>query len=444
VRAVLAVWAAAGLLAGAAVPAAAAGRARQENLNLTGSLTIAWSGDPARGCAAAGQCGISGSLEILPTGQSSGSPSVPLEVSDDNAVARVTQRGPTGAVQATCVDLVPVDLTLVVRRTAAGLRAEAQNAFQPPSSGRCAGPAAADLSSFSVPARRLGAHSFDLSGQSSFGAGPFTVTVLSTVRAHITITRTASSGLGIPGSRPAFPRVRTRRVLEESAQLEYRVAGITGTLTTSFAGLPAPLCQPLGACGASGRLSDTYTAAGEVTFAGSRAVHRRIGTTGALADLHAGRMTLGDNFGLLRIIQTASETIDEGDGLACSDQLSQAVSGGSSGRRGSDQLVLAAPLQPLGGADPVRTRCPGPSQLDVLGESPVLARGTVSAGSLGAQQLAVTLSAGGAFTGSAYAGQRGGSIVLDLALVRVTGGTRAVKVISIAGRVVSVVGSAAS
>ncbi|MGH2855968.1 MAG: hypothetical protein ACRDMJ_00630, partial [Solirubrobacteraceae bacterium] len=97
----------------AAAPAAGA-PGRQVTTTMTGALTIAWQADPARGCAAAGLCGVSGSLEMLAggSGQSSsssgGGPSpIQAELMDPTAAARVMTLGAAGAPDATCTDLVP-------------------------------------------------------------------------------------------------------------------------------------------------------------------------------------------------------------------------------------------------------------------------------------------------------------------------------------------------
>jgi hypothetical protein len=85
---------------GSAVSAPARHRLRQVNVALTGSLTITWTGSPAAGCAAAGVCGVSGSVEMH-LGNSSASSSggaAPLEVTDPNAVARVQTTAPDGTV----------------------------------------------------------------------------------------------------------------------------------------------------------------------------------------------------------------------------------------------------------------------------------------------------------------------------------------------------------
>src|SRR5579884_3039477 len=76
------------------VPAASA---RQLNVTVTGALTISWTAEPSLGCAAAGLCGVTGSIEILPAGSSgsSGGPA-PIELTDFRATARVIQRGTGG------------------------------------------------------------------------------------------------------------------------------------------------------------------------------------------------------------------------------------------------------------------------------------------------------------------------------------------------------------
>ena len=61
---------------------------------MTGPLTIAWHGDAAHGCATAGLCGVSGTVQMTFGGESasSGGGSPPLLADDDNAVARVQTR----------------------------------------------------------------------------------------------------------------------------------------------------------------------------------------------------------------------------------------------------------------------------------------------------------------------------------------------------------------
>ena len=42
-----------------------------ESLSATGSITYTWQGDPARGCAQAGLCGVQGEMIVAPQGDTS-------------------------------------------------------------------------------------------------------------------------------------------------------------------------------------------------------------------------------------------------------------------------------------------------------------------------------------------------------------------------------------
>ncbi|MGH2873168.1 MAG: hypothetical protein ACRDL5_11995 [Solirubrobacteraceae bacterium] len=77
-------------------------------------------------------------------------------------------------------------------------------------------------------------------------------------------------------------------------------------------------------------------------------------------------------------------------------------------------------------ADPLRTRCPGPSAQDALGLFGELARGRIAARRLGSRTLTITLANDGPLSGSAYFGRRGGALRLTLLLVREQGGTQVV------------------
>ena len=170
---------------------------RSFSTEVTGPLLIAWSGDPAHGCAAAGLCGVSGTLQMhFGNGELSGSGGPPeLMANDDGAVARVQTTAPDGSVT-TCVDLVPVQFDIAVHGASARVAGTLLGlGSQAPSAGRCAGPTSSQLAALRLPARRL-AHGYDLSGRTSFATGPFAVTVISGVRARITFggRRTGSAG----------------------------------------------------------------------------------------------------------------------------------------------------------------------------------------------------------------------------------------------------------
>ena len=420
---------------GSAVSAPARHKPRQVNVALTGSLTITWTGSPASGCAAAGVCGVTGSVEMHlgNSSESSSGGAAPLEVTDPNAVARVQTTAPDGTV-ITCADLVPVDFSLAVRRIggAPHTTLDTRTSLALPSGGRCAGPTAADLSGLSLPARRFGAHGYDMSGHSTSTGGPFQVTVFSSVHAHITF---GSQGGQPPLGAGSFLGGSTQppkrhSVLEESATVVYRMAGLGGELTTGFAGLASPLCDPLGACGASGRLVQSFATRGTVSFSGTRIVSRPAGPAAALADLRRGRLRLFDTFPASSIRVTTDETISESHGVACSDTSTVRLGATSDRAHGTtDELALSPnPGEFPGGAlDPFRTRCAGPSALDILGpRGAPMAAATVSAGELGDPRLSIVFHTATSFAGAAYTGERSGSLVLSLTLVRRRGVTRRV------------------
>ena len=170
-------------------------RQRSFSTEVTGPLLIAWSGDPAHGCAAAGLCGVSGTLQMhFGNGELSGSGGPPeLMANDDGAVARVQTTAPDGSVT-TCVDLVPVQFDIAVHGASARVAGAVLGlGSQAPSAGRCAGPTSSQLAALRLPVRRL-AHGYDLSGRTSFAAGPLAVTVISGVRAHITFGGSGGAG----------------------------------------------------------------------------------------------------------------------------------------------------------------------------------------------------------------------------------------------------------
>ncbi len=221
-------------------------------------------------------------------------------------------------------------------------------------------------------------------------------------------------------------------MLAEHASVIYRVVGFSGALTTNFAGLAPPECDALGACGATGRLVQSFTARGTLQFTGASIARRHVGRDRALADLRRGTMTLSDTFAEQAVHETVDETSAQNGGLSCRATDSISLAGGlaSRPRRGSDELVLSDTLDGFGDGPPdvFRTPCAGPSAPDILGPNGgALATATVTAGQLGDGHLLITFQRSGTFHGPAYAGRRSGAVVLALALVRSTGGTRRVR-----------------
>lgn len=405
---------------------------RQVSTAVTGPLTIAWHGDAAHGCATAGLCGVSGTVQMSFGGASASSGGGPLQLlANATAVARVQTARPDGSV-ATCVDVVPIQFGLAVHGTTASLAtgfAGPGGLAEAPSSGRCAGPTAGDMAALRLPARRDG-HGYDLSGHTSFTAGPFVVTAISGVRVLITFGSSGGSGATIVGGTTgtAHP-IKLRSVLVEHADVIYRVTGFTGSLTTDFAGVAPPRCDALGACAATGRLAQSFATRGAVIFSGARLVRRRVGREVALGDLRDGRMGVLDTFGSQPVRVTVNEKVSQTGALPCAAVSSAALFGvqGPQPHHGGAELVLPDPQDGFGGGspDPFRTFCPGPATQDVLGPNGgALATATVTAGQLGNSHLSITFRAHGTFDSSAFTGRRSGMVTLTLALVRRTGGTR--------------------
>ena len=418
------------LVACCAVPAAAL--ADTPTLNPSGTLTFSWRGDPARGCQAAGVCDVSGSLEVIPQDQSGASetpPSRNIQIEDDNSVVRVADPGSTPSQPHVCTQPVPVSMILIVTRPrhSRGLQA-ATLPLSPPSSGDCAGPSVLSLSDLTLPARRLPGprEAYDLSGTQSIGAGPYDVTVKSTIRAR----RPAATGngsLGSSGSGSGFPFPKPHKGLIEGVSVQYRITSTSGALATTFAGRPDPFCLPLDACGASGMLTDSISGiSGKLEFDAQRVVLRRASRRAALADFRSGRLTLQDTEVLLRDVLSAN--VGWSAGSACTDRLSQhnAVVLDVDGLRAGRQVRFKLSADRL--EDPFRSACPGPAAADVLGSSDTLAHGSLPVRELGKRHLQIVVSGRNRFAAGSYAGSRSGGVTLGLRLMRVRAGTVATTV----------------
>jgi hypothetical protein len=398
-------------------------------LNPSGTLTFSWQGDPSRGCQAVGVCAVSGSLVVIPADQSGSSESPrsrDIQIEDDGAVARVTDPGSTPSQPHICTQLTPVNMFLTIKRRAlGGLHALAQW-FSVPSSGDCAGPLAGALGAFTLPTRRLPGRreAYDLSGIRTFGSGPYTVTIRSTIRA-----RRPAAGAGTPGafglsssSSGSSTGPNPRKGLVEHVSIVYRTMGTSGTFTTAFAGRPDPFCVPLDACGASGVITDTISGdSSRLEFDAQRVVSRRASRRQALADLRSGRLALFDTG--VPLVNALSVNFRWPDGSACTDRLRQlsAVSLNATVTR-HRRLGFVVATDPV--EDPLRSVCPGPAGGDVLGSAATLAQDSVPLRELGRRSLRIELSGHGRFVSGSYVGSHRGGLGLGLRLVRVLAGTK--------------------
>jgi hypothetical protein len=423
----------------AAAPAAARAQAFEQSsvpLEVSGGVTAVWRANPAT-CAAAGLCGLSGSVsaDLGGTGDAElvGVPGRAflqvLDVfADSPAVVRVRRDTPEGP--AFCVDTAETNPFLDLHSAANGRVALplAEGGSTPLlSSGRCAGPLAADLPpsvvSHPIDSRRLGVRptTVDMSGRTPLRLGVFTGEVISTLTLRVGRAARRIEEVSGRERRPRRPRLPRTQVVE----LDYVADGASGALTADFSGLPGPGCAPLDACGASGsvayslgRLDETFYVVG----------HRRVRGGGgglgfALLALRQGRMDARldvesedeDGTNGQGSTGTTSARVTLPDGTVCGDSVTGPVPA-LAGRRSPSRalkVVLGPPDE--GGADVLRTRCPGPEQADVAGTGPA-ASGTFDSRTLGQPRIDVPLRIGGAFAGPGYAGSRSGEIVLHLRL----------------------------
>jgi hypothetical protein len=408
----------------AAAPAADAGRAsRVWDLEPIGAVTYAWTGDPQRGCAVEGLCGVSGSLEVIADGSSSGGGSGPPTV-DVQADATVRVSDSRAGTVSVCTDPISLDLGFVIRRGTQGrLRARSvDEGFPGPSAGRCAGPTAQDLQAAVLPVRARRHRGYDLSGSSTFGAGPFKVTVASTLRA-VSVRDSFPTPPPGPGNQKVPPH---HTVLVENARVAYRVSSVVGSLSASFTARQGLICQQLDVCGGDGGLTVAPTApVPPVTFYGSRVVHHSVGRHQAVADLFAGRLPVeaAPFDGALRARVTGSFGISASS--PCEDVVDHQVIGvDSHGGRHALAIVLDPnPSSLFAEDDPLRTRCPGPTGAELLGRH-ALASGSVPLVEVGARQITLVLRASGGFADGGFAGTRGGAVTVTLTRGKATGKTR--------------------
>lgn len=265
----LAVFVAAAATALAAAGAASAAAAvTPVATSLTGSIAVSWQGDPARGCAAAGLCGVSGTASgTVPDRNDLGQLVVlpGLSGADDVTLAadvgvRVVRPG-----GATCSDVLGLvtgggPRVLPARggvRIVDGTEALGEFPTAPGllDAGHCAGPVAGDLagllpSAFVPEAQLRKGTVISLATNRAFGAGPFSGTMSSTLRLGLRLDPGARQNVA-----PTVARSRGRSGPTATIERRFAIVASRGGLVTTFAGAPAPLCAPLDACGLSGTIT---------------------------------------------------------------------------------------------------------------------------------------------------------------------------------------------
>ncbi len=405
-----------------------------ETLTPSGALVYSWHGDPARGCARFGVCGVQGVLIVRPhvpvflSAFTHGLPAM-LDISSADASARVrrTDAGSSGD----CIDAEVWPNIGAGALTVSWTRSGQATAVIPPeagpSSGRCAGPVSGDLGGVLHGHRSGGAHpSFTFAGRSSFAAGPYSGTFV----AHLSL-RPATGQSGFSSTSVSGPTGlpgRPKMALFEQVVLRVRVSAPASAVSASLAGEPDPGCAIFDACGTTGQLTLHLRAAAPViTVIAQRRVARPVSRSRALADFRAGRLALELPLPVSNRGGQATETIGRPGSATCTDTRNlapiQLWFGSPFGPASAHRIpvILSAGLG--GPTSFARTYCPGPQGSDVFGSN-----GTLATGELGAAQLlrshgALPLRATGRFTGGGYSGARSGGPTLSLSLLHVHAGT---------------------
>jgi hypothetical protein len=415
---------------GLIAPASAAADA---TLAPSGSLVYSWHGDPARGCARVGVCGIQGALIIRPQDTvevvAGGARSAAILLNTASSTVRV--RRTDAGTEGNCIDTAvwPTVGNSEIRvswRRDGTLRAALGGA---PSSGRCAGPLDRDLVRLPLRGRRTGGRhpTFDLRESAQFAAGPYSGSLVSTL--HFGRSRLPSGNLfssSSSSSSSSSPSGHGRRM--EQLQLTYRVSIAPGPLTVDFHGQTNPFCDPFDTCGTRGVLAVTVSASrGAFVLMGSRVAPRHVNRREALSAFRAGRYSMLFPASSPSIAVGTSETLSRPGAPTCNDRRTGSISAilaspFPSPRHGGIPIVLSAPGPSLDGvnSDVLRTHCPGPDGVDVLGATSDLARATIDRKVLLARRATVFFRALGAFSTAGYAGSRAGEVRVTLTLDKVT------------------------
>ena len=402
-------------LLAAAAPAAPA-RDGGGRYAVRGQVVVSWHGAADR-CAAAGVCGVRGTLTVGVAQRGSYSSddagsSVNSSGGGEDPVVRVTRDG----AHATCVERVGdgfggVSIRRILGGRGALLLGIGGDLGDGLGAGRCAGPRPADLRpvlpAAKLPLRLVRPVTRDLSGRRTFAAGAFDGEVVNDLRLTL---------------RPAPPRRESRRARrpppasavpprgqgEERrrvavASVGYRVVGVTGEILATFEAGPEG-CELLDACGTTGRVAMQRAPGGSVAVYAEAPLRGRRPRT--VADVTTARGAavrgwgnLGDTAGVV-----TGETSRPGE-PPCRDRIETAAGDVHVERRGSDARFGVEPASRSG----LRTRCAGP----YVPETPAF--GTIALGALGEPRLQVTVRPrGGSFADAPYFGRRDGEMTLEL------------------------------
>jgi hypothetical protein len=409
----------AALLAAPVRSAAAAERVTyRAGVSISGQVTVSFHGDRAAGCEATFRCDVQGTMRWTPRsgGQLSllGVPGRRLsgylslfggsEATVDTlaVVQRTAADGTHVCADARGSSYFSSPLVAVRRRSLRfGLQAR-PGAFGPltatPLGTNCGGPLPTDAlqglptRTVSLRALRTAATRIDLSGSAPFAAGGLAGTVESSVLVRV---RKARVRRAQRPRRATRPRPSDRPPFRNIA-VEYRLARMTGSVPVEVAAEP-PTCVALDACGLAGRLTVTPGPARGEAYVFAYARLPRIALRRALGLAPGPRPRKVAVYGYLtwtRARGAVSAALDRNGTPACRDTTP--LSNGFIELRARGRRVtarFAGGGEGLGGADVLRTRCPGPLLAD-LGRGTRLAVGRIPRRALGRRTLTLHLDQG--------------------------------------------------
>jgi hypothetical protein len=384
------------------------------HVDISGQVVVNFRGDPAAGCEATFRCDVeSGSIRWTPQSEGQlyltelgrGRLFSALNVigfggGTPGTIAVVRRRAADGSEQM-CIEgrnasFEGLPVSVVGKRSLRfGLR-PARGPYPPQTllPTRCGGPLVTDLirglPTRTVPLRTLlrGPTKIDLAGSTAFAAGGLAGTAVSTLVVKVGEMRARRAR-----TRRRPPRPRGGRPPIRTAQLEYRVTGVSGSVPLDVLADPRA-CAPLDACGLAGSLTVTPRPdEGEVyllAYGRHPKETLRRALRGAPGPIPRGVRLYG--YGTLSNEAGSVAAALERDGRpACRDTVPLRRSTlGLRVRRGQVTVVLGSDQF---GSDMLVTRCPGPLGADV-GRARGLARARLALSAFSRRRVTLHLDRG--------------------------------------------------
>jgi hypothetical protein len=411
-RAIVAVVVAGALGAGSA-PARAAEHLSQVEFRTSGSIKVVWHGDRARGCAAAGLCGYSGTT-VYPA--RSGQAFVELEPesflpvfgaleSPGQTRVRTERAVPGGGIAVCSQRSRSVEFTLSADRAWRGrdwLTVDTRIFPQPLASGQCAGPRIEDYAS-SLPSALVRRRAIkkrgtrvSFRGRFPFKSGPLSGHVVSTLGLKSRGVRHIRLIDGVEDE----PRRRGGHELR--VELRYEVTRVQGEARNDFRAVTAPICRVRDACGTHGSEVYSLAEAGEklVVFGSARTHSRRRPSLRRAFRKVARDGYLNGFAGIDRDAGLTAHAFVRPGGATCIDRFRprQPPVLALFGEKGRLVVTLFQDSR----SNILRGRCPGPTDRP----NPDIARLRVSPGRLLKRALSLQLHRRRSFRTGAYRGTR--------------------------------------